>query len=265
MNQFGGSVGGPVVLPKLYDGKNRTFFFFNYEATRWRRGAVFITTAPTAAERQGDFSHDLTNQGQLVTIYDPTSTVVNPAQAGQYIRTAFPGNVIPASRINLVGKNIASYYPLPNIAEVGALGSNNYDSNAEGSVNKNQVSGRIDHQLTAREKVFGRVSSDITDLCQASVYGNVASPGGNSVGCTSFKNRSASLEDDYIISPNVLLTVRYGFARWYQIRAGLSYGFQPDDSRISGVISKSGTGIRVSDGECQWLRSVRQPGKQLSK
>ena len=76
MNLFGGSVGGPVMLPKVYDGKNRTFFFFNYEGTRWRRGAVFNTTVPTAAERGGDFSHDLTNAGQLVTIYDP-----NPARS----------------------------------------------------------------------------------------------------------------------------------------------------------------------------------------
>ena len=225
MNQFGGSIGGPVVLPKVYNGENRTFFFFNYEGTRWRRGAVSITTVPTPAERQGDFSHDVTNAGQLVAIYDPTSTVPDPAHAGQYVRTAFPGNVIPASRINVIGANIASYYPLPNTAGSGASGLNNYVSNAGGAVNKNQFNGRLDHQFTARDKIFGRISSDVTDLCQPNIYGNVASPGGSSVGCTTFKNRSAALEDDFTISPNVLFTLRYGFARWYQIRAGLSYGF----------------------------------------
>ncbi|HEY3840998.1 MAG TPA: carboxypeptidase-like regulatory domain-containing protein, partial [Bryobacteraceae bacterium] len=217
MNQFGGSIGGPVI-------KNRTFFFFNYEGTRWRRGAVFVTTVPTAAERQGDFSHDVTNAGQLITVYDPTSTVP-AAQAGQYVRTPFPGNIIPANRINKIGASIASYYPLPNTVGSGASGVNNYVSNAGGAVNKDQFNGRLDHQITANDKIFGRVSSDVTDLCQPNTYGNIASPGAASVGCTTFKNRSASLEDDYTISPNILFSIRYGFARWYQIRAGLSYGF----------------------------------------
>jgi len=225
MNQFGGSVGGPVVLPKVYNGKNRTFFFFNYEGTRWRRGAVFVTTLPTAAERQGDFSHDVTNAGQLIAIYDPSSTVSDPAHAGQYLRTAFPGNIIPASRINTIGKNMASYFPLPDTIGSGASGNNNYVSNAGSSVNKDQYNGRMDHQITQTDKIFGRFSSDVTSLCQPNTYGNIASPSAASVGCTKFKNRSATLEDDYTISPNVLLTVRYGFARWYQIRAGLSYGF----------------------------------------
>ncbi len=225
MNQFGGSVGGPVVLPRIYNGKNRTFFFFNYEGTRWRRGAVFSTTVPTVAERQGDFSHDLTNAGQLVTIYDPTSTVPNPAQSSAYLRTPFPGNIIPANRINAIGKNIASYYPLPNTAGTGLSGTNNYYSNAGSGVDKDQINGRVDHQITQANRIFGRVSSDITDLCQPNTYGNIASPGASSVGCTTFKNRSASLEDDHTFSPTVLFTLRYGFARWYQIRAGLSYGF----------------------------------------
>jgi hypothetical protein len=225
MNQFGGSIGAPVELPKLYSGKNRMFFFFNYEGTRWRRGAVFTTTVPTAAERAGDFSHDVTNTGQLITIYDPVSTVTDPAHPGSYIRTAFPNNIIPANRINTVGKNITAYYPAPNTAGTGLSAINNYVSNAGGAVNKNQFNGRIDHQVTPRDKIFARFSSDITDLCQPNYYGNVASPGAASVGCTTWKNRSATLEDDFTFSPTVLFTVRYGFARWYQIRAGLSYGF----------------------------------------
>jgi hypothetical protein len=223
MNQFGGSIGAPIWIPKVYNGKNRTFFFFNYEGTRWRRGAVFTTTVPTAAERQGDFSHDVTNTGQLVTIFDPTSTVAG--SGGAYVRTPFAGNMIPSSRINTVGKNMAAYYPLPNTAGSGASGINNFVSNAGGAVNKNQFNVRIDHQINGNDKIFGRISSDVTNLCQPNVYANLASPGGNSVGCTTFKNRSATLEDDMTISPTVLFTIRYGFARWYQIRAGLSYGF----------------------------------------
>ena len=217
MNQFGGSVGGPLEIPKLYNGKNRTFYFFNYEGTRWRRGANFSTTVPTAAERNGDFSHDVTNSGALVVIYDPLSSTT--------ARTAFPGNVIPANRINAISKALAAYYPLPNTAGQGLAGTSNYVSNAGSGVDKDQINFRIDQQLTANQKIFGRVSSDVTDLCQPNTYGNVASPAGSSVGCTTWKNRSATLEHDATLSPNLLLTIRYGFARWYQIRAGRSYGF----------------------------------------
>ncbi len=226
MNQFGGSIGGPVDIPKVYHGRNRTFFFANYEATRWRRGAVFLATLPTPAERQGNFSQDLTTAGKLVNIYNPFSTGPNPAQAGTYVRQPFPGNIVPASMISPIGTKIASYYPLPNTAGIGVGGNvDNYVSNAGTAINKGQETFRIDHQITDLQKIFGRVSLDNTDLCQPNLYGNIASPFPGTVGCTTWRNRSASLEYDNILSPQTIVTVRYGWARWYQLRSGLSYGF----------------------------------------
>ncbi|HLJ14929.1 MAG TPA: carboxypeptidase-like regulatory domain-containing protein [Bryobacteraceae bacterium] len=225
MNQFGGSFGGPVLIPKLYDGKNRTFFFFNYEGTRWRRGAVFTTTVPSPLERQGDFSHTFTNQGQEVLIYDPSSTAPDPAHPGSYLRTAFPGNVIPAARINAISRNIMNYYPMPNTPGNAISGINNFVSNAGGAVNKDQINIRLDHQLSDLQKIFGRASVDNTNLCQPNYYKNIASPTPGTVGCTAFKNGSGTFEYDYTLSPSSILTVRYGFARWFQLRAGLSYGF----------------------------------------
>src|SRR3954454_6603377 len=223
MNQFGGSLGGPIQIPRIYNGKNRTFFFTNYEGTRWRRGAVFTTTVPTGAERQGDFS-GLTSGGRQIIIYDPTTTVPNPTAPGTFLRTAFPGNRIPSSRLNPIGVNIATYYPLPNAGAPGAT-INNFVSNAGTAVNKDQETFRIDHQITDLQKIFGRVSLDDTDLCQPNYFGNAASPTPGTVGCTTWRNRSASLEYDRTLSPSTILTVRYGFARWYQLRAGISYGF----------------------------------------
>ena len=127
--------------------------------------------------------------------------------------------------MNAVGKNIFSYYPDPNTAGDPVTGINNFVSNASRTINKDQINARVDHQITAMQKIFARVSSDATDLCQPDTYGNPATPGAGSVGCTTFQSRSATLEHDYTISPSLLLTVRYGFARWYQNRFGRSYGF----------------------------------------
>lgn len=225
MNQFGGSFSGPVTLPGVFSGKNRSFFFFNYEATRWRRGDVYLATVPTAAQRTGDFSRTFASNGQIVQVYDPTTTRPDPARPGAYIRDAFPGNIMPASRINAVGKNIVNYYPQPNTAGAAVTGVNNFLSNAGRGVDKDQLNGRVDHQFTSTQRLFGRFSSDVTDLCQPDYYGNEATPGAGSVGCTTFKNRSATLEHSWVSSPTVLFTFRYGFARWYQIRAGRGYGF----------------------------------------
>ncbi len=128
--------------------------------------------------------------------------------------------MIPANRINNVGKNIVSYYPQPNTAGAAVTGVNNFLSNAGRGVDKDQINGRVDHQLTSNQRIFGRYSSDVTDLCQPDWYNNDATPGAGSVGCTTFKNRSATFEHSYIYSPTVVFTTRYGFARWYQIRAG---------------------------------------------
>jgi hypothetical protein len=224
MNQFGGSLGGPIQIPHVYKGKNRTFFFVNYEGTRWRRGAVFTTTVPTAAERQGDFSNDVASGGKLITIYNPFSTRADPARPGGYIRDGFPGNKIPASLINSVAVKMAEFYPTSNVSG-STPGVNNFVSNAGTAVNKDQETYRIDHQITDLQKIFGRVSLDDTDLCQPNLFGNAASPTPGTVGCTTWRNKSASLEYDRTLSPSSVFTLRYGLARWYQLRTGLSYGF----------------------------------------
>ncbi|MEJ7606713.1 MAG: carboxypeptidase-like regulatory domain-containing protein [Bryobacteraceae bacterium] len=92
-NQFGAALGGPVFLPKIYNGKNKTFFFFNYEGMRERQGNVISRNSPTAAMLQGDFSA-LRN-----IIYDPLTTAPSPSGTGT-IRTPFPGNRIPADRLS---------------------------------------------------------------------------------------------------------------------------------------------------------------------
>ncbi len=112
-NQFGFSTGGPIWIPKLYNGKDRTFFFFNYEGSRNRQSANPITTVPTAAQRAGDFSELRDSTGRLIPIFDPATTVANPSGSG-FVRSIFPGNIVPAGSIDPVAKNVLAFLPAPN-------------------------------------------------------------------------------------------------------------------------------------------------------
>ena len=121
-NDFGGTLGGPVWIPKIYNGRDRTFFFFSWEQFRQTVGQPVTSTVPTAAERTGDFSQFLQTSKVLGTnpcdgtpvyfgqIFDPSSArIVN----GRPCRTAFPGNIIPTGRIGAVATNLLKYYPAP--------------------------------------------------------------------------------------------------------------------------------------------------------
>jgi len=108
-NVFGGTVGGPVYLPKLYTGKNRTFFFALFEADRQTNPSTTLTSVPTAQQLSGDFSDTRRSNGQIYPIYDPFDTYT--AANGQILRRPFAGNLIPASRFSKVAKNILAYYP----------------------------------------------------------------------------------------------------------------------------------------------------------
>lgn len=156
-NQFGFSVGGPILIPKVYDGKNRTFFFFDYQGTRIRTGQTFLASIPTDAMRTGNFAGF--NQ-----IYDPNSTATD-AQ-GNVTRTPFPNNQIPGSEQNNVAVKLMSMFPQPNVpGQSNNLGvSNNYLSNPVEPNDTNQFDLRIDHRISDADSIFGRFSySNNTD------------------------------------------------------------------------------------------------------
>ena len=149
-NQPGFIFDGPVRIPHLYNGKDRTFFMFNMEWIRNASPLPYTASYPTQAERNGDFSTLVNSTGQPVIIYDPQSTtLVN----GQYLRTAFPGNIIPKNLINPIGQNLINAYPLPNVA--GNLGGfNNYVVSPNSQQDKyHSLSSRVDHQVNERNRL----------------------------------------------------------------------------------------------------------------
>jgi hypothetical protein len=225
MNQFGAAVGGPVILPHLYHGEDKTFFFGDFQETRRVQGSTFLASVPTAMQRNGDFSQTYNSSGSLVKIYNPFSTEINPSNPSQYIRTPFPNNVIPSSMIDPVAKAIMAYYPMPNTTGSQFTNANNYLSNAPLVVNAGQGSARIDQNVNDRYRFFGRFGWMLTNLTQPNSYGNVASGGNGAVGTTQFHNWSFAFNNTVILSPTELLTINYGFARWFQLRETLSYGF----------------------------------------
>ncbi|HEU0119036.1 MAG TPA: TonB-dependent receptor [Bryobacteraceae bacterium] len=140
-NTFGGTIGGPIVLPKIYNGKNKTFFYFTWESMRYPRQATVQNTVPTSFVRNGDFSREGVN------IVDP------------YTGASFPGNVIPASRINAVAKAILPLYPAINFGATDRRSNSNYRNNVATDINSDQYEARVDHTFNNKHSMFARFNT----------------------------------------------------------------------------------------------------------
>ncbi len=206
MNQFGFSTGGPVWIPKVYNGKNRTFFFFDYQGTRIRTGQTFLATVPPDAWRTGNFSGY--NQ-----IFDPNTTVVDAN--GNATRQPYAGNQIPQSQWNPIAAKLLSMFPEPNVAgSTSSFGvSNNYLSNPVEPNDTNQFDLRIDHKISDSDSIFGRFSYS----------NNIDNPPGPipppldaaSFSSGNFLNRPRNLviTETHIFSPRIVNELRLGYSR----------------------------------------------------
>src|ERR1035438_1710697 len=160
-NTWGGSFSGPVRVPKVYNGKNKTFFLFGYEGIHDSRPRHDDTTntIPTPAEHQGDFSALLANGGASYTVYDP-ATRTGPNSAGRFTETAFPGNKIPSNRFDPVGVKIMSYFPSTELTPGDPLGLSNYqDATTAEKAKYWNGTWRVDQNLGDRQRFFVRYST----------------------------------------------------------------------------------------------------------
>jgi hypothetical protein len=134
---YGASIGGPVIIPKVYNGKNKTFFWITGEAYRQTEAAATTANVPTALEKSGNFSQSKYTNGTQQVIYNPLSGTP---------RQPFAGNVIPPSMINPAGSALASYYPAPN-APVPYYGANDYNVTALIYDRADQVTTKLDQEI----------------------------------------------------------------------------------------------------------------------
>lgn len=148
-NEFGATIGGPVWIPKVYNGRDKSFFFFSWTSSR-RRGLDNFNRVqtPTAANLQGDFSDWRNAAGNLIPIYDPATTRANPA--GGFTRDVFAGNRIPTSRFDPVSAKIAAFFPQPN--QTGALNLASFIG--EKQLDPDIFTVRGDHSVTSFDKLF---------------------------------------------------------------------------------------------------------------
>jgi Carboxypeptidase regulatory-like domain len=207
-NRPGFSVGGPIWIPKVYNGKEKSFFFFSYESIddsrpRFDANNVWV---PSAALKNGDFSAYINN----VKIYDPlTGTFAGGAVTN---RTAFTNNIIPANRINPVAKAVLTYLGSPKQASPSGLLINNIrDSTLAEVLNPpyRNYTIRLDHSVTANDKMFGRYSW----YNRQSSYNNYT----NSIYVGDrfrFFSKQAVVDEVHTFNATTVLNLRYGFNRF---------------------------------------------------
>src|SRR5215210_4536606 len=226
-HRFGGTLGGPVYLPKMYDGRDRTFFFFAYERLKDNQAEPQLFTVPTEAFRRGDFSALLT-QGQFpLRIYDPASSCHAPATC-VVTRTAFANNVIPTNRLNPVAAAYLNLYPLPNVPG-NSDGTNNFFSNQVRHSNYRSWITRFDHRISETNSLFGKYYHSFNPEDRNNWTGTPLTQG--------FEYRTndgASLDWTSTLSNSMVLDIRTNLSRFVQERRPATE-FDPASLGFSGA------------------------------
>lgn len=277
-NQYGGSLGGPLRLPGLgflprYDGRDKSFFFYNYEGYRFVTNASGFYTMPTEAFRNGDFSKLADATGKPIIIYDPATTRANPSGNG-FLRDPFLGNIIPANRLDPVSKNILKFYPLPNRTPDNAFTNlNNYFGAVSNKRTLSNHTSRVDHRFSDRNNFTARYSfyKQYTDQGTSNLYPDPVvrqrfDP---------FRGHNVVLSDIHNFTPNLIHEFRLGVARqifdfkvasagenWPQ-QLGLPAIVPPDTfpavsnglpGFMTGTVGKRGSSVWQLFDSLTWLR-----------
>ncbi len=217
LHQRGGvTLTGPVWIPKLYDGRNRTFFTFGWEDLTIKRNLSFTGTVPTPEQRRGDFTA-LLRLGARYQIYDPFTIQLAPG--GRTSRQPLPGNVIPASRIDPVAAKIISYYPLPTQPGLNPEERNNFFITQKIVRENYTYTSRVDHTFSEKNRFFVRMFNQQHD--------NYTDALGNITNITILDRTAwgAVLDDVHVINPGLLLNLRYGVNYQSDINTRGSQGF----------------------------------------
>ena len=207
-NQYGVNAGGPIK-------RDKTFIYAAWEDFSQRQGTTGTYSVPTLAMRAGDFSSLRSASGAPITVYDPLTTCgqySNPACAsGQTVlRTAFPGNIVPANRFDKTALAMLKYWPLPNAPGVAFTNANNFIVNYNAVNDRNWEDVKVDQNISSKQHLFARVTR----------YDNILPPLDPYNLNVSFTQTQASyqgmLADTYVLSPTTVLDGRMSYTRiWF--------------------------------------------------
>ena len=213
LNDFGGSLGGPVVIPRLYNGHNKTFFFATYEGLRLAKQTVLLESVPSLALRQGDLSFYLPK-----VIKDPSSGL------------PFPNNQIPLTQFSSVARTaLANLYPLPNVTGPNPV-TNNFSYNYAAPIVSNQGDMRVDQNLGSKHSLFARFSYKRRLT--------VAAPSGGAfeLGPTTSPANDVNfiVAYNYVITPTIVNEFRFGYSAEHASSQG-HYLSQDDAATLFGL------------------------------
>jgi hypothetical protein len=214
------SLGGPIVIPKVYNGKNKTFFFASDESYRQTSGSTTTLSVPTPLERVGNFSQSFTKSGALQVIYDPSTT--NPVTGA---RTPFPGNIIPASDLSPIGLALASYYPSPNTSSTPYYQAPNYNFTGSFPNRGDQRIFKVDHDFTSWFRASASYIHQKTFETDypTDIFPNPASP--DQTFCCDRKIDATGANATITPDSTTVIAIRWGFNRFYSKTTQESAGF----------------------------------------
>ena len=231
-NQYGVTAGGPVWIPKAFDGRNKLFWFFAFEGIKQSEPEPTFSTVPTQDMRNGDLSA-LLRVGSTYQLYDPLTGAL---QNGRVVRQRFANNVIPSNRISPIAKAILAEVPLPNqpgvVGVAGYNGTNNFFSNAVRSDTFTGYTGRMDWNISDRHKMFGSFRENDRVENRSNRFNNQLT--GNFL---SRANWGTTIDDVYTISPSLLLNTRVGWTRFTEGNTRPSTGFNPTSLGLPAYIA----------------------------
>jgi len=230
-HQYGLSIGGPVILPKLFNGRDRMFFEFAWEGIRDSQPASGFLTVPTDDERRGDFS-SLLAIGPQYQIYDPATAKVS---GGVVSRLPFAGNIIPAGRINPIATQLMKFYPEPNVA-AGADGVHNYFTSFPSRDLYDNQFGRADFNLSQRDKLFLDVRHSQRTQTTNNYFNNIST--GDPLDRV---NWGAAIDNVLTINNTTLLNTRANWSRYVNYAIAGSQGLDPTAIGWPGYLASNST------------------------
>jgi Carboxypeptidase regulatory-like domain len=224
-NQFSATLGGPVVIPKLFNGRNKLFFFFGEAGFRVTTISQSYAALPTGPMRTGDFSSLLNiavngvNQGSLYQIYDPLSATADPTRSGHVVRTPFPNNIVPQSRItNPMYAFYNKLFPLPNNISPDPTAQPNQDEisySNRGTERYDSYANRMDYNLSETDRFMFRWSWNQWGNMGGSQYlAATSNPIVNSSG-QNRRNLGGGVNWVHTFGPRAVLNVSFGANDWH--------------------------------------------------